>query len=294
MDTCLLDDNALKLNQGICLWHLSAERTASPLAHSFLMIAFVARGKGLHMIGGKEISVSEGDLFVVNPHTPHCFCSSSEENMKLYYCCFSPEFLPEYRRDLPGSFPSLQKFFSGQQPFLHVRDNRRREFQTLFCSMLEDFSQALPCCQQTLKYSVLLLLCKICRASQAAGAAVPYSPNKTVDNAIRLIFLNYNQRLTVDDLAANLSISASQLNRLFVRHTGMSVIRYLNRLRVEKMKYLLLNTDRPIDLILAEYDLTPKYLNNLFRQHTGCSMYRFRKDDGYCSKEISQTSSCTR
>lgn len=277
MDFCLIDENVLKLNNDICVWNFSADRTPAPYSHAFLMMAFIAKGKGCHRVAGKDIPVSEGDAFLVNSNVSHCFYSDADSEMTVYYCCFYPKSIGAHYDGIRNAFPTLRGFFCKNRPCLHVRDNSRRELQSLFLSMLEDFNQTLPGSEQTLICSAVLLFCKICRMYLAAKETVSYSSNKTVDKSIRLILQNYNQKLTVDYIAERQNISVSQLNRLFRKHTGMSVIGYINNLRVEKIKYLLLNTTRPIDLIAAEYDLTPKYINRLFRQYTGCSMYRFRK-----------------
>ncbi|MBQ7495124.1 MAG: helix-turn-helix domain-containing protein [Bacteroidaceae bacterium] len=75
------------------------------------------------------------------------------------------------------------------------------------------------------------------------------------------------QRLSIDELAAEMCMSRSQFTRRISAATGMSASNYLNRLRMEKAQRLLKDTEKPISTIAYEcgFDDTP-YFCNLFKK----------------------------
>jgi AraC-like DNA-binding protein len=75
------------------------------------------------------------------------------------------------------------------------------------------------------------------------------------------------QRMSIDELAAEMCMSRSQFTRRITASTGMSASNYLNRLRMEKAQRLLKDTEKPISTIAYEcgFDDTP-YFCNLFKK----------------------------
>lgn len=61
----------------------------------------------------------------------------------------------------------------------------------------------------------------------------------------------------------------------------MSIIQYINNLRVEITKDILENTDRPIENIPMLFNITLKYLQQIFKKHTGMSMREYRSKHHY-------------
>jgi len=73
-----------------------------------------------------------------------------------------------------------------------------------------------------------------------------------VERARRLIELRLSEPLTVAAIADEVSLSQSQLTRLFRNEVGSSPRQYLLSRRVERARYLLIHTTRPIKAIARE------------------------------------------
>jgi AraC-like DNA-binding protein len=87
----------------------------------------------------------------------------------------------------------------------------------------------------------------------------------------------YNRPLKMEELARNFHISVSQLRKMFVQHTGMSPKEYLNRIRNEKAKTLLLLTEEPMKAIAASCGFTDEFhFSKMFRAWNEVSPARFR------------------
>lgn len=73
--------------------------------------------------------------------------------------------------------------------------------------------------------------------------------SKLVNDALSQIHENYEQRLTLLDVASKVHTSPTYLSRKFSEEVGMSLIDYLTDYRIEKAKHLLAYTNESISAI---------------------------------------------
>lgn len=91
---------------------------------------------------------------------------------------------------------------------------------------------------------------------------------------------NYREEIVLEDMAKQIGISYSYMRKIVYELTGKSVIDYLNQLRIQKAKQLLMETDLTIKQIASEvgyYNL--QSFNRFFRKYEGMppSSYRSAK-----------------
>ncbi len=80
---------------------------------------------------------------------------------------------------------------------------------------------------------------------------------------------HYNERLLVGQIARGVNVGARYLSRKFKQATGMSLIQYLGRVRVEKAKRLLGDLTLRIDTIALDVGFQSlSQFNRTFRQVT--------------------------
>ena len=98
-----------------------------------------------------------------------------------------------------------------------------------------------------------------------------------VRRCIKLLSECLGDEVRVDDIAAEIGISASYLQRIFHQAMGMTIIEYLNKLRIERAKLLLLNTrDAVIDVAVASGFNSRQHFCRVFSAHEGCSPQQYR------------------
>ena len=90
---------------------------------------------------------------------------------------------------------------------------------------------------------------------------------------------NFSTGLTIEDLAAHFFISQKQLCSIIQKATGMPPKKYLTAVRVDKAKFLLLETDSPVKDIAAQVGILDyNYFTKVFKAHTGVTPSRYRKN----------------
>lgn len=100
-----------------------------------------------------------------------------------------------------------------------------------------------------------------------------------VDKINRYIESNYSQEITLGNLAETFYISPNYLSAVFNEKNGMSLKDYVNRLRVDKAKQLLKETDLKISEISRRLGYSQmSYFGSIFRKLEGCTPKEFRAE----------------
>lgn len=83
--------------------------------------------------------------------------------------------------------------------------------------------------------------------------------------------------LSLGKTAEKFYLNSSYLSRIFKQEAGISFIEYVNSQRVEKIKFLLLNTDLKIYEIAERVGIeNANYLGIILKKMVGCSPYEYR------------------
>ncbi|MFD0678402.1 MULTISPECIES: helix-turn-helix domain-containing protein [unclassified Paenibacillus] len=89
---------------------------------------------------------------------------------------------------------------------------------------------------------------------------------------------HFFEDLSVSDMTSRFHISVSQFSLLFKKYTGQSFIIYLNTLRIEKAKHLLMNGDLKIYEVAEKVGFNSlPHFNRVFKQFAGVSPKEYRK-----------------
>ncbi|SET00031.1 two-component system, response regulator YesN [Natronincola peptidivorans] len=106
----------------------------------------------------------------------------------------------------------------------------------------------------------------------------PHNHLRQIREAKKYIEENYMKNITLEDLGVHIGFSPSYFSSLFKKETGTSFIEYLSKVRVEKAKDLLKESDlriQDICLMVGYHDA--KYFTKSFIKHTGLKPNEYRK-----------------
>lgn len=131
-----------------------------------------------------------------------------------------------------------------------------------------------------LLFRLLSVMTKASLDSAASERTHAYTPPMSHVYCRRIIgFLNrhYPEKFKISDIAGEIGLNPHYMCNLFHMTTGDTIINYLNRVRIEKSKELLITTNKNIHDIckLVGFE-NEHYFSKIFRKHQGSSPGRFR------------------
>ena len=88
----------------------------------------------------------------------------------------------------------------------------------------------------------------------------------------------YNAQVSIESVAAELYLSPSHIRRLFKNNTGITIMDYLERVRMDKARFFLSKSSHKIQKIgvLVGYE-NPSYFNIVFKKYYGMTPGEYRK-----------------
>lgn len=102
----------------------------------------------------------------------------------------------------------------------------------------------------------------------------------TVMLAEEYIRKHFCEPITAVDVAMTVEKSPNYFSSTFKKETGKSFTRYLNDLRLERAKWLLLHTNQQVSEICGQVGYTDYiYFSQLFKQRYGCSASKLRNNE---------------
>ena len=99
--------------------------------------------------------------------------------------------------------------------------------------------------------------------------------------AVDYVRKNYDRKITLEETAANVFLSPAYFSRVFKEETGDNFNLYVNKIRIEAAKKLLLNEKIPlVDISTMVGFEGQSYFSKVFKKMTGVTPGRFRESRG--------------
>ncbi len=226
--------------------------------HSYTELFYFEEGFGTFLCGKQTIPLVPNTLLWVNPSVCHTQVSSSKETPLIYYN-FAVENAWGPERDF-----SIFSFDSKENT---VYDGILR-----LTEVLKDSSRNLLCAMgifyDVFGWSRALLF----------SSDVPVSKRESLTVCREYIETYYYKSISVEELAQISFLSESGLMHRFHKEYGISPMQYLNLIRVENAKILLLKSEDSISWIGGKVGFcSPSYFSEIFKKIEGISPSEFRK-----------------
>lgn len=236
--------------------------------HENIEIICVAKGDGSVVIDGERVDLSEGDICVINPNRLHGFVSYRE---KFRYFCL----IIDRSFFLANHFDSNNFYFSSK-----VNDREIVELIKKFeeCWIAEKKEQPMKIQKlRGLALDISLALCErhaIYNTDQKSESHMM----SCIKQAIGYIRAESHRDISLDDISEFVGVSKYYFAREFRRITGYSFVSYLNIVRCEKAKELLLEERRSVGEIGRICGFANQsYFTRTFCEHTGSTPTAYRK-----------------
>lgn len=230
------------------------------------IIHYILKGKGIYRIGKREYKLEAGQGFLIEPNVLTYYEADSEDPWSYIWVSFSGEKSKDYLKEVGlGDGKVIFSTSHGDELEKIVDEifvNNEKE-------ALRDFlAQAYLCA-----FFNVLSLEKTISTTQKSDYE-----NSYVQSAVDFIKQNYNNEITVQDVANWVNIDRSYLFNLFKKERNCSPLEYLTNYRIAKAKELLAQTDYTVETICYSCG----YVNivtfsKAFKRVTGKSPTQYRQ-----------------
>lgn len=221
-------------------------------SHPYIELIYYVQGKGDVDVSGTNVTFSLYDTVIYPAYQKH-------QDKKI----------PESRREIICLWIDIPELVFEEPIRLHERDGILfNAFQTVYREAKREEPE-----EQALEYAIKLLLLFLVREEKEAEIG-----RQMLDIVLEYIKNHYTERITLDELAELEHISKSYLSRRFKKRTGISVISYINKMRIEQSKQFLMASALDINEISYQVGFeSPKYFHRVFKELVGESPASFRR-----------------
>lgn len=232
----------------------------------FLEITFMERGNSVRRFdNGDSFEIPQESITVTTFHSP-CTTSSSETHQ---HCTIGISLKYDLvDKNTPGAIPLCEvvtsnEFVTKIGKILHscVNDYLLYRDNPFKCSayVLQIFSHYLDYYKEK-----LLFLDK---------PNTPSNITQYVKQVQDYVTVHIKEKITIDDIAKSVNLSCGYISNIFKQVCGISIIRYINEMKLQLIQDLTLNT--PTTLAEASFMVgidSPYYASRMFRKYYGTTL----------------------
>jgi len=228
-------------------------------------LLYITKGQGLFRSASLEhpVPVESGTMFLLFPGEWHSYRPDRETGWKEYWIGFKGAQMDAWVRD---------GFFSPTHPVWQV--GLRSELVSLYRDAIETATRQEALFQQRLGgiVSHLVSLSRFYERNEALSEAVSQM------NRAKILVADQFRTITPELLARQLNMGYSNFRRIFREYTGFSPAKYIQEVRISKIKEAITHTSNPIKQIAYEMGFENEdYFFTAFRRITGLTPLQYRK-----------------
>lgn len=251
-----------------------------PHRHTFFELCLVGDyGAGLFSVNDQDCSIAPGDLFLARPGVIHQIRNTEQPLMELFWVAFDVQ--PDLHNGANNDETStLWKAFTASATVLTRDDGPLLALWKALRAVAGGAEIAGKAAQiRALQDALLLALAGLGAGEQAPSSSPPPSDKHAVARlATRYIHDNLSQKMSVEEIAAQVYLSPRQLHRHFTSFAGTSVADYLETARIDRARHLLLGSQRPIkEIAVAVGYEDVHYFTRVFTRRSGMAPGEFRR-----------------
>ena len=245
------------------LTHNETFKTNRPNGRVDFQLFYIARGKGLFKLNGKEQVVTEGHLVLYYPGEEQLYSYSNDDLPIIYWIHFSGY----------DTFSILNENNLSNGSIYYV--GLHSELTLIFDKIITELNLArtnfFQICNLYVKELITLSSRYLLEASNTK-----YQKNDMLEQAIKYFNENSNQLISVKEYADQNNISCCWFIRNFKSYTGTTPMQYITNIRMNKAKSLLSNGDLSINQVasIIGYE-NALYFSRIFKKYVGVSPKNF-------------------
>lgn len=251
--------------------------------HDFIEIVIILGGKGHFFIEGTEYPVEEGNVILLNPDTRHQSASDGEPALCECYLAFTNV---DYTNCIKNTLP----LFRDHSIITKLPQELKKELFRL-CNAIDRENKSCDSGRYfMLKAYLIQVLClleryqkqqrdeDLKRRTHTRYEFKSINKKYIVNQITKYMEEHYQEKISLDQIAANIYLSSFYISKLFKSETGDTPINYLISLRMNKARQLLdENPDCSIQTVASAVGYEDAYhFSKLFKKYYGLSPLHYK------------------
>ena len=247
-------------------------KCCEPHWHNASELIYILQGCFAITINQQTIQLSQGGMLYINPDDIHSL-EATENNSQLLTIQFSPNLFDDINHGLLIHY-SVKNHYAYSKQDLTIRN-----------SFIDLVKHSLIH-SDIVSFNKMSLIYKLLSDLEQAGQeihdvsqlSIRNKDEQLIKQSIEYINYHYSEDLNLSQLAQQAGVSYHYFSKLFKKVSGYNFKEYLTFARINKAKFLLINTQTPITDISHCCGFTEhKHLISAFKKHCLMTPTEFRK-----------------
>lgn len=235
-----------------------------PQLLDYYLLHLVIDGCGEFETFGNQYELKRGDSFFIFPGELSSYKSDAKQPWKYRWVGFRGDYAVQLLSAI------------GVSPLRPViTSSNWRKLSVLIAKIQQTLQSAGGISADLMAEGLLRQMLSIYSLEQPSGIAAK-SVDRRIEQAIEWMNLQYMQPVTIESMALSLGYHRTYLSKMFKEHTGMSPIAFLNKIRMERAKAILLEP-YTVEQVASSVGFTdPLYFSRQFKKYSGMSPSDYR------------------
>lgn len=257
--------------------------------HEFIEMCYVMTGKVCHLFREEEgaeekkAEIYKGDIIIIPPGKQHKISVYDESvmvNIVVNKYTFEKTFLGDLPEDsMLHKFFSEILFFQEKGAYLIFRSRKENVLQEKLLDLMEAYFNGGPYSGKICDHYLSILFLEMLNDYEEVELSSHLGKEGELIAQILLFIRNHYVHISLEDVAEEFHYSKNYLNRIFKKHMGKTILKYIQELRLEQSVGLLHNTRMSVDEIAEHvgYEDTSYYIE-LFKKEYRKTPLQYRKN----------------
>ena len=197
---------------------------------------------------------------------------NQKSQSRLHFKCYC------LHLEIDESNPLFSELFATPDYFTFINPNTYRPlFEALFQHLTKSGKDTNDHFVNAKILELIYHIKKDEKYNQKIGRVFFQKENRSIQKAISFMKKNYENNILLKDLGELTGYSPNHFQRLFTETMGISPSKYLENLRVNKAKYLLMENEKTLSEIAYQCGFSSQaYFSKVFKKHTLLSPFEFQ------------------
>lgn len=234
-----------------------------PLGRLDYQLIYIYKGYGDFLLNDENIRLKQGEVIFYRPHEIQKYKYYAHSNTQAYWIHFTGSKIEE----LLDNYKVIES---------HVNIGKHKDVIDLFMSITAELQLKQHNFNEIILLKFRLLLSLLNRYKTQEDLLIKQKHN--FNELILTLNDSYSEQWTTERMANFCKLSESRFLHLFKEQIGVSPKQFLNQLRIDKAKEIMINNDTKIQDIAAIVGFSdPLYFSKFFKKREGVNPSEYIK-----------------